>query len=470
MSKSIKILLLPVAVAILLTGCSQNPEQTNLGLAPYLAVQYAPAAGDAVTSAVLHVYVSQASGHTITAHRITADWVESVVTWNNFTGAFDGTTQGSFLSDNPGWKTVDITALVQAWSDGDAANFGVLLKQGLLEVPRTWINSRENAENQPMLEVCYATAGGPVCQQYPAIADASLAQNYPDDNMGLIADMFVGWPNVGEAEKQALLRFDLPVLPEPASLGDFVWYDSNQDGIQDAGEVGIPGVTVQLQDCAGQVLATTLTDVNGYYLFSNLTPGDYRVHFVAPEGMDFSPMDQGSDDAVDSDADVTTGLTACTTLESGENDMTWDAGLFSPPMGGCTLTIGYWKTHGGFGPQPDYVTQYLPIWLGTSGGAKSMNVNSGVIAHDILVMKTYGVPSNGITKLYAQLLGAKLNIAAGASNGAVSSVISAADTFLATHNYLDWASLSKTNQKLVLNWQSTLDNYNNGLIGPGHCD
>ncbi len=470
MSKSIRFLLVPVAVAILLVGCSQNPEQNNMGVAPYLAVQYAPTVGDGVTSAVLHVYVSQASSRTITAHRITADWVESVVTWNSFAGAFDGTTQGSFLSDAPGWKTVDITALVQSWSSGDAANFGVLLKQGLDETPRTWINSRENVANQPMLEVTYSTPGGPVSEQYAALADASIAQNYPNDNMGLIPDMFVGWPTVGDAEKQALLRFDLPVVPKPASLGDFVWYDTNENGIQDVGEVGIPGVTVQLQDCAGNVLATTTTDASGHYLFANLTPGDYRVLFVAPEGMDFSPMDQGLDDAVDSDADLTTGLTACTTLDSGENDMTWDAGLYSPHLGGCTLTIGYWKNHGGFGPQPDYVTQYLPIWLGTPGGIESMEVSSGVIAHNILVMKTYGAPSNGITKLYAQLLGAKLNIAAGASNGAVASIISAADTFLATHNYLDWASLSKTNQKLVLNWQSKLDNYNNGLIGPGHCD
>jgi hypothetical protein len=77
--------------------------------------------------------------------------------------------------------------------------------------------------------------------------------------------------------------------------------------------------------------------------------------------------------------------------------------------------------------------------------------------------------SNGINKVYAQLLGAKLNIASGASNSAVLSTINAADAFLATKNSLDWAGLSKTQKNQVLGWMSTLDNYNNGLIGPGHC-
>lgn len=471
MLKASKLLILPIAVAILIAGCAQNHNETGMVTGPNMSAAYVPTAGDAITSATLYVFVNQFSGREVTAHRITSDWGEGTVTWNNFAGAFDGTATGSFMSDAYGWKTVDVTSLVTGWSGGAFANYGILLKQGYQQTPRTWMNSRENAENHPYLEVCYSTAGGPVCQQYPDLADASIAQNYPTDNFGLLDVIWTGWPSTTDAEKQALLRFDIPVLPNPASIGDFVWYDANDNGIQDAGELGVEGVTVELQDCAGHVLATMLTDATGHYLFGNLTPGDYRIHFVAPEGDEFSPMDQGSDDAVDSDADPTTGLTACTTLDAGENDMTWDAGIFSPPPpGGCTLTIGYWKTHGGFGPQPDYVTQYLPIWLGTSGGAKSMYVNSGVIAHDILTMKTYGDPSNGITKLYAQLLGAKLNIADGANGSAIAGTIAAADSFLATHNYLDWNSLSKTQKKNVLAWMTTADNYNNGLIGPGHCD
>ncbi len=139
-------------------------------------------------------------------------------------------------------------------------------------------------------------------------------------------------------------------------------------------------------------------------------------------------------------------------------------------QGGCTLTIGFWKTHAGFtGRNPDRVTQYLPIWLGTAGGTKSVQVANAQFAVQVLSMNL-GAPSNGITKLYAQLLAAKLNIASGADGSAVASTIAAADDFLATYDYTAWASLSKAQQKMVLGWMSTLDSYNNGYIGPGHCD
>jgi hypothetical protein len=142
----------------------------------------------------------------------------------------------------------------------------------------------------------------------------------------------------------------------------------------------------------------------------------------------------------------------------------------NPQPHGCSLTIGYWKTHGGFGPQPDYVSQYLPIWLGTASGSQSINVNTGLIANNILSMSTYGTSSNGITKLYAQMLGAKLSIANGADGSAIAATISAADAWLAIHSWTEWSSLSKSTQKQVLGWMTTFDNYNNGLIGPGHCD
>lgn len=139
------------------------------------------------------------------------------------------------------------------------------------------------------------------------------------------------------------------------------------------------------------------------------------------------------------------------------------------PHGGCTRTIGYWKNHAGFGPQADVVTPLLPIWLGTALGVKSIDVTTAQIAVDILSQKVYGTPKNGITKLYAQLLGAKLNIASGADFSEIAAAITAADAFLATHNYLDWSSLSKDDKNMVLGWQGLMDDYNEGFVGPAHC-
>jgi hypothetical protein len=99
--------------------------------------------------------------------------------------------------------------------------------------------------------------------------------------------------------------------------------------------VGIPDVTVELYECEDDEnsVATTITDDSGSYSFEGLTSGDYYVQFMLPDGYAFSyafsSQDQGDDDALDSDTD-TTGRTACTTLEPGENDPTWDAGLYQP--------------------------------------------------------------------------------------------------------------------------------------------
>lgn len=128
--------------------------------------------------------------------------------------------------------------------------------------------------------------------------------------------------------------------------------------------------------------------------------------------------------------------------------------------GGCTLTIGYWKNH------PSAITPLLPIWLGTEGGTKSVKVTTSSQAVNIESIPT---ASNGIDKLYAQLLAAKLSIKNGADGSAVTSTIQAADTFLATYNSGDWTTFSNANKNQVNSWATTLDNYNNGVTGPGHC-
>jgi len=114
-----------------------------------------------------------------------------------------------------------------------------------------------------------------------------------------------------------------------ASIGDYVWYDANQDGIQDGGEDGVPDVNVNLRDGANITqLYTTTTGASGLYSFTDLLPGDYLIEFVLPPNFYFTLQDQGVDDAEDSDADLATGQTMSTTLEAGENDFTWDAGIY----------------------------------------------------------------------------------------------------------------------------------------------
>ena len=139
---------------------------------------------------------------------------------------------------------------------------------------------------------------------------------------------------------------------------------------------------------------------------------------------------------------------------------------------GCTRTIGYWKTHAGDGPQADEVTPLLTpngIWLGDQGGAKSIHITTAAQAIEYLSQTLYGGSSNGITKLYAQLLGAKLNFMSGAGIAPLESILPAVDAFLAQYDGNDWGTLTKQQKNQVLQWQRTIDNYNNGLLGVAHC-
>jgi hypothetical protein len=116
-----------------------------------------------------------------------------------------------------------------------------------------------------------------------------------------------------------------------SGLGDYVWKDINQNGIQDATEVGVSGITVTLYAADGTtVLGTTTTDADGYYAFSNLTAGSYVVGFSGlPSNYQFSPNNGNLNDADNSDA-VTSGKTALITLADNEFNMNIDAGLFNP--------------------------------------------------------------------------------------------------------------------------------------------
>ncbi len=118
---------------------------------------------------------------------------------------------------------------------------------------------------------------------------------------------------------------------QPAILGNFVWNDVNANGVQDATETGIAGVTVNLLNSTGTVIGTTTTSATGAYSFTNLAPGTYGVSFTTPAGYTASPSNvtiAGATDANDSDpvAGIVTGIT----LTSGQTNNTIDAGFYQP--------------------------------------------------------------------------------------------------------------------------------------------
>ncbi|WP_353931014.1 SdrD B-like domain-containing protein [Okeanomitos corallinicola TIOX110] len=163
---------------------------------------------------------------------------------------------------------------------------------------------------------------------------------------------------------------ELTSLYQPASLGNFVFEDSDGDGTQDAGETGIGGVTVNLLDTNGDVVATTTTDANGGYEFTGLIPGDYQVQFVPPAGYDFTKANIG-DDATDSDA--VGGLTQTVTLTSGEFNDTLDAGLIR------TASLGdrVWLDNNANGVQDAGETGVSGVQVTLTGGGADGVIGTG---------------------------------------------------------------------------------------------
>ncbi len=164
-------------------------------------------------------------------------------------------------------------------------------------------------------------------------------------NIGTVTGTPPTGPNVTAADPSHYFG----VTPTPAQVGDFVWLDTNANGVQDAGEPGVGGVEVRLYTEAGALVQTQLTSPAGLYLFTDVAPGSYYIVFINTQvGTAFTIPNAGGDDARDSDvdlslptgiADSTAGRTATFTLAPGADDRTWDAGLVEVP-GQATGAIG----------------------------------------------------------------------------------------------------------------------------------
>jgi hypothetical protein len=121
--------------------------------------------------------------------------------------------------------------------------------------------------------------------------------------------------------------------------GDLVWYDTDQDGLQDGSEPGVPGIIVDLYGngtCIGVSIASDTTDAAGVYGFPDLTPATYCLQFSnLPAGWTITLQDQGADDSLDSDADSATAR--ITNINLSATDLNEDVGLYAEGSIGDTV-------------------------------------------------------------------------------------------------------------------------------------
>jgi len=172
-------------------------------------------------------------------------------------------------------------------------------------------------------------------------------------------------PNTGVAPNGEIEDYKVPV----AMVGNFVWEDTNGNGIQNPGEPGLNNVTVQLiwggtDNIIGNsddVTYTTQTSGNGYYSFTGVTPGNYQISVPTNPAGGFIPTwpNQGSNDNIDSDtpSGVTFAINSTFGLPLGENgtgdlpggqmpdpqdDLSFDFGYYIPASIG-DLVFNDWK-------------------------------------------------------------------------------------------------------------------------------
>ncbi|EHS71918.1 Cna protein B-type domain protein, partial [Staphylococcus aureus subsp. aureus IS-160] len=113
---------------------------------------------------------------------------------------------------------------------------------------------------------------------------------------------------------------------EVYKIGNYVWEDTNKNGIQELGEVGVKGVTVVAYDNkTNKEVGRTITDEKGGYLIPNLPNGDYRVEFSnLPQGYEVTPSKQGNNEELDSN-----GLSSVITV-NGKDNLSADLGIYKP--------------------------------------------------------------------------------------------------------------------------------------------
>ncbi len=241
--------------------------------------------------------------------------------------------------------------------------------------------------------------------------------------------------------------------PQSASLGDFVWNDADADGVQDTGETGIPNVTVELYtnaDCSGTAAQSTTTNSSGNYSFTNLAPGTYSVKFVTPSGYALSPANQG-DDTTDSDPDPATGCTGQIDLSAGENDTTWDAGMYQLIDLSIEKTMSNTTPHVG-----EQVTFAITVTNSGPGDATGVEVTDQPPSGYSYVSDDGAGAYNSTTGVWT----------VGALANGAHAILHITVTVLGSGDYQNWAEVTEADQQDVdsdPHADHTVDDLNDGL-------
>ena len=158
----------------------------------------------------------------------------------------------------------------------------------------------------------------------------------------------------------------------PASISSYVFCDTTGSGVYQSGDMLMSGVTVELFNSGGSLVASTVTGANGAYTFSNLAVGTYTTKVIAPTGDSISTSNNGVDTV---------------TLTAGESDNAAPTGLDMP---------GVWSADVFYqGGTTDISLPGVTVTLETNSGmlvsSGITNANGNITFENLTVGDTYMV-------------------------------------------------------------------------------
>ena len=115
---------------------------------------------------------------------------------------------------------------------------------------------------------------------------------------------------------------------DKSTVGNFVWLDTNYNGVQDKSEKAVEGVKVMAINAKGVIVSESSTSEDGTYMLDGIAQGDYYIKFIPQKEYQFTKANIGLD-TYDSDVngDQGIGTTALMRVNTGDNLSNVDAGL-----------------------------------------------------------------------------------------------------------------------------------------------
>ena len=240
--------------------------------------------GSVINSAEFAIFVQHhTTTETVTLYRITQGWDEFGANWNNFGSSWNGVV-GSFVNDTYGWRTVNLTALVQGWVNGDYPNYGFAMMQDATS-PYTKYHSSEYGvvSQRPKLTITYTTPAGmvnTVVLQRPGaeqdgVADTIISEQLPEYG-GWGGDPALDTGFINGYVKMSLIRFSISVIPYNSPGTGTPGYWMNHPEAWPVSSITVGGRTYTQEEAIMFMKAPVATDKT-YTMFAALVAAKLNV-------------------------------------------------------------------------------------------------------------------------------------------------------------------------------------------------